>query len=182
MAAEAPLLTLVARRLVPAGLRHRFRESDLVQETFLVATQQYDRWADLSAGDRGRYFVGILRNVTAGRIRHELRQSRDPRREQSAVRYAESVADAAERELSDTAPGPASAATARDDWRRIAAVLASLPETQQAVVEAHFFDGLSHSETAARLGLTVGQVKHALRAAVTVVRDRVGETPGEAGQ
>ena len=173
------LLVLVAHRLVPPGLRHRFRESDLVQETLLIALKQRDRLGGMTPDEQTRYLCGVLRRVAQERVRNECRRRRDPRREERLSRYTDTMSERLETELSDRADDPAAALERLELWRSIAAAVARLPEQQRNVFESHFLDGLSHAETASRLGLTPGQVKHALRSGVSFVRAALNADRGE---
>ena len=60
------LLAVFARRLVPPSLRHRFRESDLVQDTLMIAHKKRDELAHLDPTARGMGF----RNLGASEVRH----------------------------------------------------------------------------------------------------------------
>jgi RNA polymerase sigma-70 factor (ECF subfamily) len=53
---------------------------------------------------------------------------------------------------------------------QVRAALASLPEEQLALVRLAFFEGLSHSEVAARTNLPLGTVKSRIRLAFTRLR------------
>lgn len=57
----------------------------------------------------------------------------------------------------------------------IRAGLAGLPEDQRAVLVASFYDGLSHAEIAAKLGLPLGTVKSRIRLAFQHMRGALGE-------
>jgi RNA polymerase sigma-70 factor (ECF subfamily) len=74
--------------------------------------------------------------------------------------------------------GPADAALVAERARLIADALASLPEPQLAIVRLSYFDGLSHAEIAARLGLPLGTVKGRLRLALERLRPLLAEVDG----
>ena len=59
---------------------------------------------------------------------------------------------------------------ARDASSRVAAALAELPPPQREVIVLAYFEGLSHSEIAERLGLPLGTVKGRARLALDRLR------------
>jgi RNA polymerase sigma-70 factor (ECF subfamily) len=69
--------------------------------------------------------------------------------------------------------GAADAAVEAERAQLVAEALATLPEPQLAVVRLSYFDGLSHGEIAARLGLPLGTVKGRLRLALDRLRPLV---------
>jgi RNA polymerase sigma-70 factor (ECF subfamily) len=69
--------------------------------------------------------------------------------------------------------GAADAAVEAERAQLVAEALATLPEPQLAVVRLSYFDGLSHGEIAARLGVPLGTVKGRLRLALDRLRPLV---------
>jgi RNA polymerase sigma-70 factor (ECF subfamily) len=84
-------------------------------------------------------------------------------------------------QLDENDPGLLPVAEAAPDARldadqrqaRVAAALADLPEEQRALVRAHFYEGLTHSEIAERTGLALGTVKSRLRLAFGKLRGQL---------
>lgn len=69
-----------------------------------------------------------------------------------------------------------------DDHRRLQQTLLTMPENQREVLLLAYFEDLSASEIAVRLGIPVGTVKSRTRAALTTLRDILGDrTTGDAG-
>jgi RNA polymerase sigma-70 factor (ECF subfamily) len=58
---------------------------------------------------------------------------------------------------------------------KVRGILKSLPDEQQRSVELAFFEGLSHSEIAARTGDPLGTVKTRIRTALTSLRKGMEE-------
>jgi len=71
----------------------------------------------------------------------------------------------------DQAPDPAVAA---EDRGLIQTALAQLPEPQRRVIELAFFEGLTHSEIATRLGEPLGTVKTRARLGLDRLRGVLG--------
>jgi len=57
-----------------------------------------------------------------------------------------------------------------DDARRVKAALAKLPENQRQVIELAYFEGLSQTEMATKLGQPLGTVKTWVRSALAGLR------------
>lgn len=78
--------------------------------------------------------------------------------------------------LDDVAPARmvAPVETGSGDERRVAEALAALPPDQRAVLELAYFEGLSSTEIAARLGVPVGTVKSRTAAALGRLRVAMG--------
>ena len=70
---------------------------------------------------------------------------------------------------SDETP-PDEAVSEKERQGRVRAALAELPPEQHEVVALSYFDGLSHGEIAARLGLPLGTVKSRMRIAYQRIR------------
>jgi RNA polymerase sigma-70 factor (ECF subfamily) len=71
----------------------------------------------------------------------------------------------------DQAPNPAVVA---EDRGLIQTALAQLPEPQRRVIELAFFEGLTHSEIATRLGEPLGTVKTRARLGLDRLRGVLG--------
>jgi RNA polymerase sigma factor (sigma-70 family) len=80
----------------------------------------------------------------------------------------------------DDAPVASSEATdetaaLREQRRAVQAALAQLPPDQREALELAYYGGLSQSELAERLGVPLGTVKSRMFAALTKLRDLLGE-------
>jgi RNA polymerase sigma-70 factor (ECF subfamily) len=69
------------------------------------------------------------------------------------------------------APTPEEWSTERDLQRAVQSALALLCPEQRQVIEISYYEGLSHSEIAARLGRPLGTVKTRIRTAMVALRD-----------
>lgn len=65
------------------------------------------------------------------------------------------------------------------DRARVAAAVEMLPDAQRAVLLLGYFEGLSSSEIALRLGVPLGTVKSRVASAMRALRDHMKVVPGE---
>jgi RNA polymerase sigma-70 factor (ECF subfamily) len=68
----------------------------------------------------------------------------------------------------------------QDQARRVRAALEKLNENQRHVIELAYFEGLSQSEMAERLGQPLGTVKTWVRTALKNLREDLGEKAARA--
>jgi RNA polymerase sigma-70 factor (ECF subfamily) len=80
--------------------------------------------------------------------------------------------------MSAAAPAPLEAAERRQDRERVAAALRALPSEQRHVLELSYFEGLSQSEIAARLGDPLGTVKTRVRLGMEKLAGLLAEPEG----
>ena len=158
-AALAELLTrhwdtavfLAARVLGSPELAH-----DAAQEAAIAAMTDLDR---LRSPDRfGAWFCGIALNVA----RRWLRQLRLELPGLPPDRACPS-------------PGPAEMAEAADTSARVRGAIAALPDGQRDAVRLFYLQGLSHSEVADELGVSVGAVKSRLHQARGALAPRLAQ-------
>jgi RNA polymerase sigma-70 factor (ECF subfamily) len=152
---HSPILLALGMRI----LADRAMAEDVLHDVFLEA------WHHAAEFDAGR---GTVRAWLITRMR-----SRCLDRRGKVVRGAR-LAEAAARE-SSVPPGEAIAGADRDRLRRGVAGLA--PELT-AVIDLAYFDGLSASEIAERLGLPVGTVKSRLARAIATLRAQLHPDAG----
>lgn len=145
--------------LLAVGLRivqNRLEVEDILHDVFVEA------WRSAAQYDPAR---GTVRAWLVTRMR-----SRCLDRQKSAV-VSRSVP------LENAGPEPAAplADTFGDDAARLRGALDTLPAEQRAVLELGYFDGLSCTEIAARLGVPVGTVKSRTAAALGKLRAALGD-------
>ena len=134
---------------------------DLVQETFLRIWNRVQGF-DAKKGAVGPWLMAVARNraidylrSTTGRARNslELETTEHP------ALYSDMEKDLL---LSDKA-------------RRVKAALEKLSPRQREVIELAYYEGLSQTEMAERLGQPLGTVKTWVRTALKNLRDELGE-------
>jgi RNA polymerase sigma-70 factor (ECF subfamily) len=62
----------------------------------------------------------------------------------------------------------------RDSARRIQTAMQKLPESQRQVIELAYFEGLSQTEMAERMGQPLGTIKTWVRTALRILREELG--------
>lgn len=151
---HAARLTEYARRIVGSDIDAQ----DVVQDVFVHA------WRRAEGYDRRRGTVGVWLTVMARSRALEVLRGRRAAKRQPLVDVAQPTC-AAPAEISDA------------DYGQLRASIASLPETQRAVVDLAYFEGLTHSEIAKTTGLPIGTVKTRLLMAVRTLRLAVRREP-----
>jgi len=159
---EAALAQLYDRyRVILFGLlmrilNNRAEAEDVLQEVFL---QVWRRAADFDA-IRGRPFTWL---VTLARSRGIDRLRTLAARERVAVAGA--------REETEAVSDAASDAFRSEQRGLVTNALAQLPDEQKRALMLAYFDGLTQSEIAARLGAPLGTVKTRMRSGLAKLRE-----------
>jgi RNA polymerase sigma-70 factor (ECF subfamily) len=134
---------------------------DVVQDVFAQAWRQAGRF-DAARGNVVAWLVTLTRTRAIDVLRR--RRARPPRHDSDEI--PEAIDDAPRQddviELSSRA----------DSVRK---ALESLPFLQRMAVELAFYEGLTHSEIAARLEIPLGTIKTRVRQGLLKLRDQLGE-------
>jgi RNA polymerase sigma-70 factor, ECF subfamily len=137
-------------------LNNREEAEDVLQEVFL---QVWKKAADFDE-TRGRPFTWL---VTLGRSRGIDRLR--------ALATRERVTEAGAREASDEVSDAATDAFRSEQRGLVNNALAQLPDEQKRPLMLAYFDGLTQSEIATRLGAPLGTVKTRMRSGMTKLRE-----------
>lgn len=141
-------------------LNSREEAEDVLQEVFL---QVWRRARDFDEG-RGRPFTWLV-TLARSRAIDRIRQLG------ARQRLADSAAQNTPDEASDAA-----ADTLHSEQREILArALAALPEEQRRTLNLAYFEGLTQSEIAEKLGTPLGTVKTRMRSGMIKLRELLGE-------
>lgn len=135
---------------------------EILQETFLVAWRDARKF-DSSRGSELAWLITMARSRGIDRVRARDRRGQ---RENDAAREISIVRPSVDPSVSD----PASFAEIRLAVRN---ALGELPPAQRHALELAYFNGLSQSEIAARLGEPLGTIKTRTNIAMKRLRDRL---------
>lgn len=152
----------LAYSVVLAIVRDSATAEDLVQETFLRVWNRIHAF-ESGRGALGPWLLAIARNRAIDHIRSAA--SRMHRNSfELDVREHPSLFVDMEREVVNT-----------DHARVIRAAIAKLNPNQQKVIELAYYEGLSQTEMATRLGQPLGTIKTWVRAALSILRGELGQ-------
>ena len=140
----SPNAMALARRVV----RQPFIAEEIVQEAFLAA------WRNAEGYREGR---GSVSSWLMTMVHHRAVDA--VRREESQRRRAEDAQAGDVLAVEDPADAVVAQLGLPEERRAVRAALGDLPAEQRQVIELMYFDGLSQSKVAERLGLPLGTVK-----------------------
>jgi len=153
----APMAFGLIRRV----LRDPEAAAEVLQEVFWQVWQDAPRY-DPTRGTPEAWLVMRAKTRAIDRLRSIRRRDRT---------FVAPVDESVALRSPDPAPNPGVAA---EDRGLIQTALAQLPEPQRRVIELAFFEGLTHSEIATRLGEPLGTVKTRARLGLDRLRGVLG--------
>jgi RNA polymerase sigma-70 factor, ECF subfamily len=140
-------------------LRDAGDAQEILQETFLAAWTDASKF-DPSRGSELAWLISMARSRGIDRLR--ARQRRGEREEEAG------------REISKATSNVDDPVAFREIRAAVRNALQELPEAQRKALELAYFDGLSQSEIATRLGEPLGTVKTRINLAMKKLRERLG--------
>ena len=146
-------------RIALSYLRNPDDALDAVQETFVKAFQNANRWD--GSVEAGPWLSRVAINQSIDRWR------RNRRRQATFAPLAEGDHESA---LADGAPDPDRRVFGRELRDRLAVALGRLPERQRAVVVLRLYEEMTLEEIADTLGMRLGTVKSSLHRALGRLR------------
>ncbi len=146
-------LALLARVQIGQRLQGKVDASDVVQETFLEAHQNFPRFRGASEAE----FVAWLRQILAGNLADLLRrylgaQGRDVRLEREIVDAFDRSSILLDRGLVAPNSSPSQQAARREQSVMLADALEQLPDDYRDVLVLRHLEGLTVPEVAQRMG------------------------------
>ena len=152
-------LRLVARSLIGQALRVRLDPSDLVQETFLKAGREFDRFLGRGEAELVAWLRQILSRTLLDQAKHHRSRARDHRRQESLEallgRPDRGVHDA----LASLSASPSSQAVRRERAVLLADAVAALPDDYREVFILRAIEHVPLAEIADRMGRSQGAVR-----------------------
>jgi RNA polymerase sigma factor (sigma-70 family) len=140
----APTAMSLARRVA----RQPFLAEEIVQEAFLAV------WRNPGGYDQGR---GSVKSWLMGMVHHRAVDA--VRREETQRRRAEDAQSTEVVVIEDPADAVVQELGAPEERRAVRSALEELPAEQRQVIELMYFEAMSQSRIAERLGLPLGTVK-----------------------
>jgi len=153
-----PLYSLVLRILA-----NETEAEDALQEVFAQAFRQAARY-DSRRGAVAAWLLTIARSRAIDRLRARRTRVEAPTGELRAFD-----------EVPDAQPDAASTLLDQERSRLVRQALGELPLLQRVAIELAYYEGLSHSEIAARLEQPLGTVKTRIRMGLLKLRDVLTE-------
>jgi RNA polymerase sigma-70 factor (ECF subfamily) len=153
----------LAYSVIVAIVRDGAVAEDLVQETFLRVWNRIHVF-EAARGALGPWLLAIARNRAIDHIR-SLSARMDRNAYELDVREHPSLFFDMERDVLNT-----------DHARIIQKAIAKLSASQQQVIQLAYYEGLSQTEMAERMGEPLGTVKTWVRTALRHLREELGQT------
>jgi len=155
-----PWLALLARVQLGPRLKSKIDPSDVVQQTLLEACRALPQFRGRTEPEFQAWLRQILAHVLAHADRHfhgtqKRAADRELSLDQELARSSQRIGNM----LADSASSPSQKAVRHEQAVRLAEVLARLPEDYREVIILRNLEGLSHEETAERLGRSTGAVR-----------------------
>lgn len=171
-------LTLLARLRVPRYLQSKVDDSDLVQETLCRAASDFHNFQGTTEPQWMQWLRSIMACVVTNQIRHYAgTQRRDVRLERQLERDLDQSTCAMEQVLTASDSTPSRKAARRETARQLADAIVDLPADLREVIILHYFEGLTMTTIAERMGRSASGTQKLWARAIVQLRRRLREIP-----
>ena len=168
-----PALKCIARRKLPHLFRRKMGDSDLVQETLLIASQQFTLFVGRTTVEFAHWLEGILNRVAEhAREKFSRTAKRNIAREVPFERAAATVRLPADYETPDRI------AERKERSRFVTRAMEQLSPLHRSVMEMHYDGKLSFAEIGQRIGRSEQATRALLRRACHRMAELLGAQAG----
>jgi RNA polymerase sigma-70 factor (ECF subfamily) len=150
-------LFAICRRI----LKEEQESRDVLSEVFLEVWQKANRF-DPQRGSVETFLFSIARTRSIDRLRKLNGRNYQTKKPTSISGFDEA--------LSSNSPRPIQQMLAREVQGQVHNALGELEPTQRRLLEAAYFDGLSHSQISSQFSIPLGTVKTSIRRAILCLR------------
>jgi RNA polymerase sigma-70 factor (ECF subfamily) len=157
-----------ARARLPAALRGKVAESDVVQEAWLAAYLALGKFEDRGDGSFGRWLRGIVEHKVREEFHHHLDVAKRDARRGAPLRT-----DDASSIPSPDQPSPSEVAMAGESAAELRRAIDSLPEDHAAVLRLVYLDGLTLVQAGERMGRSADAVRKTYGRALTRLAEKM---------
>jgi RNA polymerase sigma-70 factor (ECF subfamily) len=166
----------MARSLIGGALQAKLDPSDVVQETFLKAHGDFDKFLGRSEPEIVAWLRTILIHRLADLARHHQAQGRDLRREESLEDKLERSSLDVQNSLAAWNQSPSALALKREQAVLLAEALERLPADYREVFVLRNLEHVPLEEVATRMGRSTNAVSQLWRRAILALRRELEET------
>jgi RNA polymerase sigma-70 factor (ECF subfamily) len=171
-------LSLLARLQIGRRLQGKADPADLVQDTFLEAHRNWERFRGTTEAEFLSWLRRILAAQTADLIRRYLgSQRRDVRLERELAAELERSSQDLDVGLLAKQDSPSKQVAQREEGVLLADALALLPEDYREVLILRHLEGLTFPEVGQRMGRTLDAVKKLWTRALDCLRRSLKDVP-----
>jgi RNA polymerase sigma-70 factor, ECF subfamily len=135
--------------------------AELLQDVYLEIWRKVSRY-DVGRGAPVAWLVTLTKSRAIDRLRARAARG---------SRTTNSLDAATADQVADPGPSPFDTQVDHDLRTAVGAAVAGLPQAQQLAIELAYYEGLSHTEIAARLNQPLGTVKTRIKLGMSKLRD-----------
>ena len=156
MASHRPWLRAGVRKRLPRDLDRKADASDLVQEIQYRAATQFPEFQGRSSGEFRAWMMGILKRQVFQAMRFWCEKRRDRRRERPGLL---NPASGSQQELVQSSTSILDRLAHQEDCEQLNVAASWCRKEDLAVISKHLYEGRSHEEIAAELGIAPTAVR-----------------------